>query len=215
MARTSTILGGVAILVAVPLALSGCNLIGGGNPVPIPTVTVTAAPIEPDKPAEEPEEPADGEFTLVFDDSNIVSVNVPNDWTEISGTPITTASGIELLNVTASPDIAAYQDGWDAPGVSVSSTQDPAATVDDFVAGFENTFTEPCGDPEVGDYDDTVYRGTYVYFSNCAGTSTDFLGVVALDYDATHLVVTTVQMTNDEEKSTIRDEILNSFFAVY
>lgn len=214
MAHTRSVLGGVAVLVALPLALSGCSLLGG-NPVPIPTVTVTAAPIEPDKPAEEPTQPVDSDFTLVFDDSGIVSMNVPNDWTETIGTSITTSSGIELLNITASPDLESYQNGWDAPGASVSATQDPNATVDDFVASFENSFTEDCGEPEEGDYDDTVYRGTYVYFSNCAGTETDFLAVIALDYDATHLVVTTIQMTTEEEKSTIRDEILNSFYAIY
>lgn len=212
MAHTRSILGCMAALVAIPLALSGCS---GGNPVPIPTVTVTAAPIEPDKPAEEPTEPVDSDFTLVVDDSGVVSMNVPNDWIELSGTPLTTSTGIELANITASPDLAAFQNGWDGPGASVSSTQDPTATIEDFVASFEDNFTEECGEPEEGEYDDTVYRGTYVYFSGCGDTETDFLGVVAQDYAATHLVVTTIQMTTDEEKSTIRDEILNTFYATY
>lgn len=216
MARTSTLVSGIALLAAIPLTLTGCSLLGG-NPVPIPTVTVTAAPIEPDKPVEtaEPTEPTDDDYTIVFDDTGVVSVNVPKDWTETSGTSITTSTGIELLNVTASPDLATYQGSWDAPGVSVSATQDPTATIDDFVGAMKNTFTEDCGDPEEGEYDDSVYIGTYLYFSGCGDTETDFLAVIAEDYESTHLAVTTIQMLTEDEKSTIRDEILNSFYAIY
>ena len=72
-----------------------------------------------------------------------------------------------------------------------------------------------CEAPETGDYDDGVYVGTYVYFENCGGVGTDYVSIVAQDADKTHFIICTIQMVSDEDKSTVRDEILNSFWAIY
>jgi serine protease Do len=207
---------GAAVLVAAAVTLAGCSLIAPPVATPAPTVTVTVAPIEPDKPAEEPvEDEASTGFTTIVDSSGVVSVSVPETWTDVADTPVTDNTGLELLNVAASPDLDAYSNGWDTPGVSVSATDDPAADPDSYLDNITTSFGGECDPYETGDYDDSVYVGTYLYFPNCGGTTTDFLAVVASDADGTHLVVFTVQMVTEEDKTTTRDELLNTFYAVY
>jgi serine protease Do len=202
-----------AVLTALPLALTGCTTIVA-TPVTPTTTAPTAEPIEVDKPTNEPIPPA-SDFTTVYDDSGIVSVNVPSTWTDVVGAQLTNSSGVVFYNVTASPDIAAWQSGWDVPGVSVSSTQDPSIVIEDIING---TIAGPGAEcdaaPETGDYDDGVYVGTYVYFENCGGVGTDYVSIVARDADK-NVIICTIQMVSDEDKSTVRDEILNSFWAIY
>ena len=204
-----------AALTALPLALAGCTIVA--TPVAQPTnpaTQPTAEPIAPEKPSNEPVDPG-GNFTAITDDSGIVSVNVPMDWTDVAGTQLTSSDGIVYYNVTASTDLGAWQSGWTVPGVSVSSTQDPAVVIDDLINGTASSVGGECDAPEIGDYDDGVYVGQYVYLANCGGTTADYVSVVAKDVDGTHTINCSIQMVTDEDKSTVRDEILKSFWAVY
>jgi serine protease Do len=204
-----------AALTVLPLTLSGCSIVATPVAQPTnPTSQPTAEPIEPEKPSNEPVDPG-GNFTTISDDSGIVSVNVPTDWTDASGTQLTSSDGIVYYNVTASTDLAAWQGGWTVPGVSVSSTQDPGVVIDDLINGTATSVGADCDEPEIGDYDDGVYVGKYVYLANCGGTTTDYVSVVANDVDGTHTIICSIQMVTDEDKSTVRDEILKSFWAIY
>lgn len=202
-----------AVLTAIPLALTGCTTIVA-TPVVEETTAPTAEPIVVDKPTNEPVDPT-AEFVTVYDDSGIVSVNVPNTWTDVSGIVLSNSDGVQFYNVTASTDLAAWQSGWEVPGVSVSSTQDPSIVIDDLIQGTIAGAGADCDAPEEGEYDDGVYVGKYVYFENCGGTTTDYVSIVANDADGTHTIICTIQMVSDDDKTTIRDEILNSFWAIY
>ena len=198
--------------VVCALALAGCSAPTIVTPTPTETV---AAPVEPDKPAES----TDGSdipagYTFVLDESGAVSVNVPASWTDVDGASIPGPKGTTLQNIAASPNIQGFINGWDTPGTSVSATTDPSLVIQDFVDSLLTSTGSQCEDGETGDYDDGVYVGTYLYFPNCGGTTTDFLAVVANDAEGV-LVATTIQMVSDEDKSTVRDEILSSFYAIY
>lgn len=194
------------------LMLAGCSA-----PVVVaPTPTESeAAPVEPDKPAENTDSTDIPEgFKFILDDSGVVSVNVPSTWTDVDGASIPGPKGTTLENLAASPSIDGFINGWDTPGMSVSSSTDSSLTIQDFVDSLLTSTGSQCEDGETGDYDDGVYVGTYLYFPSCGGTTTDFLAVIAHDSDGV-LVATTIQMVSDEDKTTVRDEILSSFYAIY
>jgi serine protease Do len=205
------LLGAAAALIALPLALTGCTTIVA-TPVADPTTKPTADPIDIAKPTNEPA-PPDGEFTTVFDDSGIVSVNVPTSWVDLQGGELTNSDGVIFKNVTAATNINEWSSGWTAPGVAVSATQDPNIVIADIIAGTTDGAGAECDPPETGDYDDGLYVGTYAYFENCGGLTTDYVTVVAQDINQTHFIICSIQMVSDEDKSTIRDEILTSFRA--
>lgn len=210
--RLPRVLGIAAVLAITPLALAACSAPAVVKPTPTPSATA----IDPVKPEATPEaSDVKAGFKLIFDDSGIVSVDAPDTWTDISSTPLTDENGLQLYNLTASPDLSKYSNGWDTPGLAISSTNDPSATTQTYIDNIQGAIAPECEEAETGDYDDSVYVGTYLYFPNCGGTTTDFLGVVVQDEAKTHLVVVTIQMVSDKDKSTIRDEILNTFYAIY
>lgn len=202
-----------AAATVLTLTLAGCTTIVA-TPVTPSTSAPTAEPIEVDKPANEPAPPA-SDFVTISDDSGIVSVNVPSSWKDVSGTQLTNSDGVVFYNVTASPDLAAWQSGWTVPGVSISSTQDPSIVIENLINGTISGVGAECGAPETGDYDDGVYVGTYTYFTNCGGVDTDYVSIVAQDVDQTQFIICSIQMVSAEDKSTVRDAILGSFWAVY
>ena len=210
--RLPRVLGIAAVLAIAPLALAACSAPAVVKPTPTPSATA----IDPVKPEATPEaSDVKAGFKLIFDDSGIVSVDAPDTWTDVSTTPLSDENGLQLYNLTASPDLSKYSNGWDTPGVAISSTNDPSATPQTYLDNITSAITPECESSDTGDYDDTVYVGKYIYFTNCGKTTTDFVGVVVQDEAKTHLVVLTIQMVSDEDKSTIRDEILNTFYAIY
>ena len=114
----------VAALALVPLGLTAC-----GAPAPVqesPTTQPTTVP-EIDEEKDEDVEPATG-YVDVFDDSGTVTVQVPDSWTQVDGTAVTTSAGVQILNIIAAPDIDGYNTTWTTPGVTVGATQDFSQT---------------------------------------------------------------------------------------
>ncbi len=72
-----------------------------------------------------------------------------------------------------------------------------------------------CDDGETDVYDDGVYSGNYLYLPTGGGVGTEFLAVAAMDVDQTQIVVVAIQMVSDEDKTTIRDQILTTFLALF
>ena len=200
-----------AVLTAIPIALSGC-----ASPAPVeekPTTTATTAPTIPEE-KEEDAEPAAG-FFPIFDDSQVVSVQVPSGWTQIDGAPVESETGVQFYSVLASPDIEGYNSSWNVPGVVVRGTQDFSRAPEEYLVDMISAYGAECGDPQTDAYDDGVYAGTFVYLPDCGGVGSELLGLAVTDATASHMVLVQIQMVSDEDKTTIRDQILTTFFAIF
>jgi serine protease Do len=152
----------------------------------------------------------------VSNDSGNVSVTVPDTWRQVAGSQFTDSSGITWDALTVSPDLQAFAGTYNVPGVALQANQsllgtDTAQALQAFTAGAQ----ADCTPGNSGPYDDGFYVGEFAYFTNCAGTTTDYAVVVADDYNQTHFIVATIQMVTDVDKTTVLDNILNSFQAVY
>lgn len=157
-----------------------------------------------------------GSFVTVGDDSQTISVSIPDTWADISGAPTEGSNGQQFLNLTASPNIAEYNGTWNTPGLSISVTEDLTSyTIADYLDGYSSGVGAECSYSDPGDYDDGFYVGDYLYFSGCGGTDTDFVVLATNDVDNTHLLLLTIQMVDETDKSLVLDEILGSFQAIF
>jgi serine protease Do len=157
-----------------------------------------------------------GTFVTVENDSGNLLVDVPDTWGQVAGSPFTDSSGVTWDALTVSPDLQAFASTYNVPGVALQANaslvgSDLDGALDAFTAGAQ----ADCTADSSGDYDDGFYIGKFAYFTNCAGTTTDYMVLVADDYDNTHFMVVTIQMVSDADKTTVRDNILNTFFAAY
>ena len=201
-----------AALAAIPIALSGCSA-----PAPVeekpPTTATSDAPV-PDEEKEEDAEVATG-FIDLFDNSGILSVQVPATYTDVLGDPVTTSTGVVLFNVIASPDLDGYNNRWDTPGVTFGATQDFTMAPADYLSNVLSSVAPQCDDGETDVYDDGLYVGEYLYLPNCGGVGSEFLAIAAIDPDQTHVVVVQMTMVSEEDKTTNRDQILSTFLATF
>lgn len=168
----------------------------------------------------DPVDPVDpdpvGSFVTVNDDSGILSVSVPDTWGQVSGAPFTDSSGTTWEALVASPDLNSFASTYNVGGVALQSSQALLGTdLDQALASFTQGASQDCTADNSGDYDDGFYVGKFAYFTNCGGVDTDFAVVVADDYNSTHFMVVTIQMATETEKTTVLENILNSFQAVY
>jgi len=156
-------------------------------------------------------------FYLASDDSGTIEVSVPDEWADVDGAGYEDDQGRQYTALTVTSDLDGWQNGsWTVPGVRILAseelvTADPVTEIADFMS----SIAPECTLDDEGEFDDGLYLGQYQYYVECGGGDTDFVGLVAKDYDNTHMIYLAVQMVDSSDKTTVLDEILNTFLANY
>ena len=130
-------------------------------------------------------------FVQVADDTGAITVEVPDSWVQVDGRPLNDGSP----NVQASPDLNALRTSFDVSGVSftlLAQPVDPDAGID-FITS-NNGVAASCQAGERSDYSDGVFTGKFQEFSNCGGTGTSFVQIVASRADTGQGVEVSVQL---------------------
>jgi len=137
------------------------------------------------------------EFESLTDDTGRIYMDVPTAWTSRSTSPVLLEDGVtQAPNVAASTNLEGFINGWTDPGVLFTAF--PARTdVDAALA--EYGFTGDCTDSGITDYSDAVFTGKYQVWSDCAGTTTDVVTLVALPADQSYLALIQAQIVTDAD----------------
>jgi len=155
-----------------------------------------------------------GSFVSVTDDTGSISVTVPNTWVDVDGAGFSDAQGNSWISVTATPDRAGYEGTWGVPGVSVAATAYGAMTVDAALALLSEGLSAECTPVDVAQpYSDGVYTGQFSSWTGCGG-SADYAVLAATDPTQTYLVAVIAQLVSEFDKSTVLENIVNSFQVV-
>jgi serine protease Do len=178
----------------------------GGDETPVPIETGT--PIEP-------VEPAESGFTSVLDDLGVLTVTVPDDWTDVNGAPFTSDAGQEWASITVAPDIQGYLDTWSVPGLEIGATGTTGVT-DDGLLGLLASITEIYGSCEtvVSDaspYDDGFFTGFESVFEGCGSDDTSAFAIASTNAAGTQAVFVRAQITSDLDANEIYLAVVNSF----
>jgi hypothetical protein len=201
--------------------LSGC--VGPPAPVETPKPTPdfgaiggdeTPVPIETGTPIE-PVEPDDAGFTSVVDDLGVLTVAVPDDWTDVNGLPFTTDAGQEWASISVSTDIQGYLDSWSVSGLEIAATATSGVT-DDGLIGLLDSITEIYASCETvvkqnSPYDDTVFVGYESVFEGCGASGTSAFAITATNAAGTQAVFVRAQITSDLDANEIYLAVVNSF----
>ena len=150
-----------------------------------------------------------GEYVSVSDDSGTITVEVPVEWSDVDGAPITLDDGTELQNVSAAPDLSAFYGGWDQPGLSLTAT-DQSMTPDEMLDQLISGAAEACEDAGRDDYDDGLYQGRVQYYSNCGGTGAATIGIAASPPEGGFTAFVIVQLASENDIAVL-DQIVQTF----
>jgi hypothetical protein len=177
--------------------------------IPIPTDEPTSAP------APQPGQLPEG-YSLVSDDQGVLSVVLPDTWSQVDGRPFTTADGREWASILATTDSAAYPTDWSVSGLEFGGTavdgQLPADVQTQFLTDLSTPLDQNCKPGQVAQpYDDGLYVGFYSNWHECGGINTFGVIVVAQDPQFHHFVFLRGKFVTDEEKQVAYEQIFTTF----
>lgn len=178
----------------------------GGEESPVPLETGT--PIEP-------VEPSESGYTAVLDDLGVLTVTVPDDWTDVNGLPFTTDAGQEWASITVAPDIDGYLTSWSEPGLEIAATEAPGVTDEGLLGLLESisSIYAECGTvvQEAVPYDDGFFTGFESAYEDCGSSGTSAFAIVSTNAAGTQAVFVRAQITSDLDANEIYLEVVNSF----
>lgn len=154
-------------------------------------------------------------YTAITDDTGAISVEVPNEWSDVDGAPYTPDDGIQRFDVRASSDLAAFLGGWDTPGMiftassGLAAVSDENAILDELVESGSSQCTYEGRQP----YEDAAYSGQFDTYTNCGGVGATYVVVGAVPADRSFVMRVQIQ-ANAERDFEALDRILRSFVVV-
>jgi serine protease Do len=153
------------------------------------------------------------DYIEVTDDTGTVSVEVPVEWADLNGVARILDDGTEIPSIIAAPDIATYDEYWDAPGVEVAALG-PEVEPDDaaLVAELTATAAENCTDAGSEPYEDALYVGVIQYYSSCGSSDSNasVVGISAGPEDGSFTALVYVQLATDADLDAL-DHIIDTF----
>jgi hypothetical protein len=151
------------------------------------------------------EDPGALAFTPITDESGVLTVEVPDTWTDVDGRPL----GDGAPNVQASTDLTAFRQ-LQASGLSFTllnqQNADPDTTLDFLTSG-------QVGGCEVQpriDYSDGVFTGRLQELSNCGGQGITLIVIVASNAAGQSVEVSTIIVPPDPLQE-IEEHIIQTF----
>jgi len=148
------------------------------------------------------------EYIEVRDSDGILVMEIPTTWTDIDDGLYEDDKWV-ANGIFAAPDLDAYYNGWDTPGVAFAASTTLAGPSPDELLD-KDDFSDGCVYDGREDYDDGVYQGRYDLWTNCGGTATVFINLEAYPADRSFLVNVQVQVVDEADLEAL-DHILGTF----
>lgn len=177
--------------------------------IPTPATDPTTAP-EPDA-----GDLPDG-YSLVTDDEGVLSVVVPDTWSDVDGAPFTTADGREWASLIATPDATAYPTDWNVAGIEFGGTavdgELPEDVVKQFLTDLSSPLDQNCDAGKTAEpYDDGLYVGWFSNWNGCGDDDTFGIVVVAQDPGFHHFVFLRGKFVTEEDNGETFQQIFTTF----
>jgi len=154
-------------------------------------------------------------YTTITDDSGSITVSVPIEWADIDGGmwdgfPLFESAVGAGPGLAASPDMAAFDAGWDVPGVFIMATTELPGSIDDYLDTFGAAYGATCVYDARYDYDDGMYQGAFDRYDDCGGIGTTMILIVARPPDQSFTVAVDLQLLTQADLDAA-DEIIATF----
>ena len=150
-------------------------------------------------------------YVDVSDDSGTISLRVPETWTDTQSEDWDLGDGPIGLAFSAAPDVQAFNDTWDTPGIFIGVSEDVAArfTPDEAVDVFD--FKDDCTYDDRYDYESTNLKGVYDVWTDCGDVKGGNFVVLAANPvgEKSPLVLLYINMPTEDDTAAF-DEVVNT-----
>ena len=152
------------------------------------------APEEETPSAENPEITG---YTTIVDDSGQLTVDVPNEWSDVDTAAFTFEDGSSVPQILASPNIQSFFETWDTPGLLFTASG-PVPNLDEELALWAPGEGQ-CTDGGIQDYSDALYTGRYQIWQDCGGTGALYVTVAAVPADGSFTAILVMQVVSEAD----------------
>ena len=146
------------------------------------------------------------EYMPVTDDTGAIEVYVPTEWSDIDGEPAPDFGP----SIYAAPDLQAFIETWDTPGLILEVSADYGAgdietVLDEF---------QPVGCTGTGReaYEDPLYTGLFEAWESCDGTDTGVITLAVTPEDGGFVIRLAMQIVEERDLDAL-DTVLDTFIA--
>ena len=147
-------------------------------------------------------------YEFISDDAELVGVEVPVDWSDRDG-----AFNDDFgASIWAAPDLTAFAESWDVPGIIVEVNYDLGPADHDAVLDLWTPNCDPDG-RQPFETTDGAFSGIWEFWTNCGGGDTELLTLAASPEDGGLVVRMWVQAV-DQRDIAAADQALKTFVAV-
>ncbi|GAB4278251.1 MAG: hypothetical protein Kow0080_29740 [Candidatus Promineifilaceae bacterium] len=152
-------------------------------------------------------------YHTVTDDSGLLVVEIPEQWSDINGNAWTIDGEPIGVSVKAAPNINDFDNTWTTPGVffAASASLTEQMTFTDVLDAFD--FSSDCEYGGRTDYQDQVFTGAYDIWRNCGGQNNLLVTLSATPQTQDFVVLVVAQIISDADLEAL-DHIFNSFNVV-
>jgi serine protease Do len=150
--------------------------------------------------------------TVVTDDTGALSVEVPAAWSDVDGAPEELSGVTADATVTASADVAAFREGYEEAGVSMSTSTALAEqyTPEEFLDLPDNDYTDGCDETAREPYDDGTYVGYLDAYTGCGESLNEVITIAGVPASEEYMLVIVMQTSPDEAGKQAQERIILS-----
>jgi serine protease Do len=154
-------------------------------------------------------------YMTCWDDTNKISVDVPDSWTDVNGGSWKFQDQEIGVAVSAAPSLSDYEQYYNVEGMffGSSSTFAQWGGYVEFLDAYATPYKKDCTFVGRYDYNDGVYRGKYDQYTNCSGTigfDTYLLSAVDIVDPTSKIILVEVSINSSD--TAIVEQIWNTFF---
>jgi serine protease Do len=154
-------------------------------------------------------------YTLVQDDYKSIQIAIPNEWSQVDGSPWIDGGDTIGASIWASPDLQQFQSTWSQPGV-IFNVSDDLARLGGYIQVldiYRQDYIKVCELAGRYDYTDVAFRGKYDLYQKCGGSGGPqelVLTAVPKSNAQAYIIVVAVTITSDADLDAL-DHILQTF----
>lgn len=150
------------------------------------------------------------DYTVIHDDSNVLSIEVPTAWDDVNAKPWMDDETELGPALAAAADLDSYYNGWSEPGVFVGASKVMATRYDSPEAYLETyDFSESCSSSSRKEYTYDAYTGLYNVWEGCGDDDSLFFTLAMMPETNDRLIVVDVLISSDADLDAL-DHILTS-----
>lgn len=169
----------------------------------------------PEPPAPEPQAPELDAYASITDETGVLRVEVPREWSDTTGEPWIFELNEVGPGILAAPDLEAWTSSDAAPGMffGASSTLVGEYDAEEVLDRFYDDAVDGCEYVGREPYDARGFAGYKDVWSNCGGAGTRLVQVAATPEDGSFLLTVQIGITVETDPR-VEQRILDSFQVV-